>query len=234
MAHFRKQIVFLGVIAASFAATAKAQYYELANQIPQMIQPALSGSFNYRGFAEASFTGGLGTNSVNSLEFSTTQGFKYSNWFFMGVGAGVNVLFSNYKDSDRPDGYNPDYRPSGGNFNSSYDRNDTGVLIPLYSDFRFNIGQESNVGFFIDVRLGASFLVGKSYMNTPDGILNNSEGFYLRPSVGLRIPTNNKDTRQAINIGVTYQLITNNYWNWNWYYNSTTLNSLGASISYEW
>lgn len=234
MSVLKKSIILIGVLAASFASTAKAQYYELANQIPQMIQPALSGSFNYRGFVEASFTGGIGTNAVNSLEFTTTQGFKYSNWFFMGVGAGVNVLFSNYKDSDRPDGYNPDYRPGNGGYNSNYGRNDTGVMIPLYSDFRFNFGQEKNVGFFIDVRLGASFLVGKSYMNTPDGVLNNSEGFYLRPSVGMRIPTNSNDTRQAINIGVTYQLITNNYWNWSWYYNSTTLNSIGASISYEW
>lgn len=234
MSLLKKSFVALVALTLSGVGSAKAQYYEIANQIPQLISPALSGSFNYRGFAEASFTGGVGMNAVNSLEFSTTQGFKYSSWFFMGVGAGVNVLFSNYKDSDRPDGYNPDFRPGNGGYNSNYGRNDTGVMIPLYSDFRFNLGQEKNVGFFVDLRIGASFLVGKSYMNTPDGVLNNSEGFYLRPSVGMRIPTNIKDSRQAINIGVTYQLITNNYWNWNWYYNSTTLNSIGASVSYEW
>lgn len=230
----RNSIIALAIGATLGASEAHAQYYEIANQIPQLISPALSGSFNYRGFAEASFTGGVGTNAVNSLEFSTTQGFKYNSWFFMGVGAGVNVLFSNYKDSDRPDGYNPDYRPGNGGYNTGYGHNDTGVLIPLYSDFRFNMGQEKNVGFFIDLRIGASFLVGKNYMNTPDGVLSNSEGFYFRPTVGMRIPTNSNDTRQAINIGVAYQLITNNYWNWSWNYNSATLNSIGASISYEW
>lgn len=234
MSIVKKSLIALAVVALSGVGTAKAQYYELANQIPQMIQPALSGSLNYRGFVEASFTGGFGTNAVSSLEFSTTQGFKYSNWFFMGVGAGVNVLFSSYKDDDRPDNYVPDYRPGNGDYNSSYGRNDTGVMIPLYSDFRFNIGQEKNVGVFFDVRLGASFLVGKGYMNTPDGVLSNSEGFYFRPAIGVRIPTNGKNSRQAINFGVAYQLITNNYWNWNWNYNSTTLNSIGTSISYEW
>lgn len=222
------------LLAGICAVPAKAQYYEIANQIPQMITPALSGSFNYRGFAEASFAGGVGNNAVNSLEFSTTQGFKYSNWFFMGIGAGVNILFSNYKDSDRPEGFNPGYRPGNGDYNSSYKWNDTGVVIPLYTDFRFNIGQESNVNFFIDLRVGASFLVGKNYLQTPDGILSNNEGFYFRPTLGLRIPTNNKDYRQAINIGVCYQLITNNYWNWSWYYDSCTLNAIGASVSYEW
>ena len=234
MSLIKKALLVIALTFTAGVATSHAQYYELANQIPQMLRPALSGSFNYRGFAEASFTGGLGTNAVNSLEFSTTQGFKYSNWFFMGVGTGVNVLFSSYKTGDIPDNYNPGYRPGNGNYNDTYSHNTTGVILPLYSDFRFNFGQDKNVGFFIDLRLGASFLIGKSYLNTPDGVLSNSEGLYLRPTVGLRIPTNSKNTKQAINIGVTYQLITNNYWNWNWNYGSTTLNSLGASVSYEW
>lgn len=239
MAIFRNSLMILALAsAASFSSTgsgeAHAQYYQLANQIPQMIQPALTGGFNYRGFVEASFTGGLGSNAVNSVELTTTQGLKYSNWFFMGVGAGVNVLFSNYKESDLPGNYNPGYYPGNGNYNPSYNHNTTGVMIPLYSDFRFNFGQEKNVGFFVDARLGAAFLVGKNYLNTPNGIINNSQGFYFRPTVGIRIPTNGNDSRQAINVGVSYQLITNNYWNWNWYYSSTTLNSLGASISYEW
>lgn len=231
---FSKSIAVLGLVAVIGVPAANAQYYELANQIPQMITPALSGSFNYRGFVEASFTGGVGKNAVNSLEFTTTQGFKYSDWFFMGVGAGVNVLFSNYKDGDRPDGYNPGYYPDNGDYNGNNGTHDTGVMIPLYSDFRFNIGGEKNVSFFIDARVGAAFLVGKSYLRTPDGLLSNDEGFYFRPSVGLRIPTNSNDTRQAINIGVTYQLFTNNYWNWGWHYDGTTLNSIGASVSFEW
>lgn len=232
MSILKRTLILSAIAVATCGSVSHAQYYQLANQIPQMLSPALSGSFNYRGFVEASFTGGLGTNAVNSLEFTTTQGLKYGDWFFMGVGAGANILMSNYKDSDRPDNFNPGYNP--GNYNDSYSHNSTGVMIPLYSDFRLNFGQAKNVGFFVDLRLGAAFLVGKNYMYTPNGILNNSEGFYLRPSIGMRIPTNNNNSKQAINIGVTYQLITNNYWNWGWNYNSTTLNSIGASLSYEW
>lgn len=234
MSGLKKSILALLLMASVAAPTAKAQYYEISNHIPRLITPALQGGFNYRGFVDASFTGGVGTNGCNFLEFSTTQGFKYSNWFFMGIGAGVNIAFSDYSDSDLPGNYNPGHHPGNGDYNSSYSLKDTGVLIPLFTDFRFNIGQENSVGTFIDIRLGASFLVGKNYMRTPDGILNNSEGFYLKPTIGVRIPTNSKDSRQAINLGCSYQLITNNYWNWNWNYNSATINSIGVQIGYEW
>lgn len=234
MSIFKKTATLMLAAAALTGASARAQYYEIANQIPQLITPALQGGFNYRGFVDASFTGGVGTNGCNFLEFSTTQGFKYSNWFFMGVGAGVNVVFSNYEDSDMPNNFNPGYRPGNGDFNTDYSLKDTGVLIPLFTDFRFNIGQENNVGAFIDLKLGAAFLVGKNYIRTPDGILNNSEGFYFKPTIGVRIPTNGKDSRQAVNLGCSYQLITNNYWNWGWNYNSATINSIGVTLGYEW
>lgn len=223
---------FILLTAVLSATTAKAQYYEIANQVPQLISPALSGSFNYRGFVEASFAGGIGTNAVNSLEFSTTQGFKYADWFFMGVGAGVNILFSNYDDSGAL--YYSPSKAYHSRFDTDNDYTDTGVLIPLYSDFRFNIGSEQNVNFFIDMRIGASFLISDDYLRTSDGVINNDEGFYFRPAIGLRIPTNKKDYRQAINIGVCYQLITNNYWNNHWDYDSSTLNAIGASVSFEW
>lgn len=50
----------------------------------------------------------------------------------------------------------------------------------------------------------------------------------------MRIPVNASNPRQAVNIGVTYQLITsNNNWTY-WDDNSATLNGLGLSIAYEW
>ena len=58
------------------------------------------------------------------------------------------------------------------------------------------------------------------------------EYFYLKPSMGLRVPVSSKNTSQALNFGVTYQLLTSNYW-----YNSrnnVTLNALGVNVSYEW
>lgn len=227
----KKLLPLLVIMLLGVSIQAKAQYYDLANQLISMAQPALSGSLNYRGFVHGGLTAGLGKNSVNSLEFTTTQGFSYSSWFFMGVGAGANILFAG---QDNMNLYSRGNNYWGNGFHDNYKLHDTGVVIPLYSDFRFNIGSEENASVFVDLRVGAAFLVGKSYLLTPDGILDNSEGLYFRPSIGVRIPTNSKDKRQAVNIGATYQLITNNYWTYGGYYDNTTLNSLGATLSYEW
>lgn len=226
------RLLIISSLIIGCAVPAHAQYYQMANQLTQMISPALSGSFRYRGFADASYLTGIGTNGCSFLEFSTTQGFKYGSWFFMGVGAGVDVMFSDAKGNQPTN----DWRPGnqGGNFNPDYSRRETGVIIPLYSDFRFNIGNEKNVSAFIDLRVGASFLVGRNYIQTPDGILNNSEGLYFKPSAGIRIPMNDADSRQALNIGVSYQLISTNYWSWSGIYNGTTVNALGVSVGYEW
>ena len=79
------------VVAAVFQS--HAQYYELANQLPSLISPALSGSMRYKGYAEAGFTGGFTDNKANFMSFSTSQGFQYSDWFFMGAGLGIDVTF---------------------------------------------------------------------------------------------------------------------------------------------
>ena len=39
----------LAIFALSAAFGASAQYYELANQLPQLLRPALSGSWQYKG-----------------------------------------------------------------------------------------------------------------------------------------------------------------------------------------
>ena len=41
-----------GLLVLAGTTFASAQYYELANQIPQLISPALSGNFNYKGFVD--------------------------------------------------------------------------------------------------------------------------------------------------------------------------------------
>lgn len=216
----KKLLLIAAVACASLSASA--QYYEIANQIPNLISPALSGSLRYKGFAEASYLKGVGNQNADFLEFSTTQGFRYSDWFFMGAGIGVNVMFAH------SDGFNP------GNYPWNQDKNltSTGVMIPLYTDFRFNFGNTKNVSFFADVRLGCSFLVSDSYIQISNGYLSSSENFYLRPSVGVRIPVNSQNAKQAVNVGVTYQLITSNYW-YN-YSSNVCLNSLGVNLSYEW
>ena len=55
-----------------------AQYYQIANQLPQLISPALSGSFDYKGFVELSGLAGVGHNRSNIIDLSTTQRFQYT------------------------------------------------------------------------------------------------------------------------------------------------------------
>lgn len=212
--------------AALAASTASAQYYQMANQLPQLISPALSGSLNYKGFVELSGLAGLGGSRANDISLTTSQGFRYSSWFFMGVGAGIDVMMAR---RDRPD------INDGPTFDAVSSSTKTRAMIPLFSDFRFNIGAVSNASFFIDIKLGAAWLLGGNlYMD--DGYLGTDTQFFLRPSAGVRLPVAAGDTRHAVNIGVTYQLLTsdNNSYYGNYGYGSATLNNLGVSVSYEW
>lgn len=109
-------------------------------------------------------------------------------------------------------------------------------MIPVFTDFRFNIPtgkSPSAASLFVDLRLGATWLVGNRYLRTDDGWLSNNTNFYFRPAIGARIPVNSRNPRQAVNIGVAYLLITsgNNYW---YYDHSVTLSAIGATVSFEW
>lgn len=207
-----------------FSQGANAQYYQIANQLPGLIRPALAGGAAYKGYVDVSYLAGLGDRRVDIVDISTSQGFKYKNWFYMGVGIGVDVAMSHT---------NPDFganRPSGNNY-WSHGYKTTGIMIPVFTDFRFNIGSQSSTSFFIDARIGASFLMGNNYLAVADGFITNREYFYLKPSLGVRIPVS-KSGKQAVDIGLSYQLLTSNYW----YYSSgsSTLNSLGATATFEW
>lgn len=204
---------------------ANAQFYEIANQLPGLIRPAIVGGFNYKGFVDVDYVKGIGNHNVDFLGVSTSQGFKYSSWFFMGVGIGVDVVFSHpsddFGDWDSP---SSDYVNHGSTT--------TGVMIPLFTDFRFNLGNQSKASFFIDLKLGCSFLIGKDYLQVDNGYLTSQQYFLLRPTLGVRIPVNSANDKQAFNIGLTYQLLTSNYWS-SWSRN-VTLNGLGINASFEW
>lgn len=202
---------------------ASAQYYELANQIPNMIAPALTGGMRYKGFVEAEYVHGLGDYKSDFVGASTVQGLMYSNWFFMGAGLGVQYVHTtpSYDDLYVP---SPDYVAP----RSTRD----GVFIPIFTDFRFMLGQPSKIGFFFDLRLGASFMANSDPLRIGNGYLNSNEFFYLRPAIGFRIPTNTQNPKQAFDIGVSYQLLTNN--NWRSWPRSQTINALGVNIAYEW
>lgn len=200
-----------------------AQYAQIAGQLPSLISPALTGSLNYRGSVEFSALPGLGHNRANDISITTSQGFQYATWFYMGVGTGVDVMMA--KQTDNP-GFNyGEYFDHGGS--------KTKVMIPLFTDFRFNIGPQESTSFFIDIKLGASWLIGNSYLEMADGYLSTGTQFFMRPSLGVRIPVSQQNPKQAFNIGMTYQLLTsnNNYYR---YSNSLTLNNVGFSVSYEW
>lgn len=166
----------------------------------------------------------MGHNRSNDIGISTTQGFQYSSWFFMGVGAGVDVIMA-----QQPDGWAP-----SSDYNYMYHgTTKTKAMIPLYSDFRFNIGARTSTSFFIDLKLGAAWLIGSDYLRMADGFMTNETQFLFRPSAGFRVPVSAQNSNRAFNIGVTYQLLTsnnNNYWN----SNSLTLHNLGLTLSYEW
>ena len=131
------------------------------------------------------------------------------------------------------------YDPADGWNNNDYGRygyKRTGVMLPVFTDFRFDIATGSaptSPSVLIDMRLGASWLLGNRYMMTDHGYLSNETQFYFRPSMGVRIPVSSSSPRQAIGIGVSYLLLTsgNNYW---YYGDSQTLSAFGASVSFEW
>lgn len=211
------------------AQAANAQYYEIASQLPGLLQPALSGSLAYKGYVEASGLAGIGNNRANFIGVSTSQGFKYADWFFMGVGVGVDAAFVR-SDGDYFADIAPDERPDYWGHSSSR----TKCMIPVFTDFRFNIGDTQSVCAYIDLKLGAAWLIGDSYLRLNNGAyLSTATQFYMRPSVGVRIPVNKSKPAQAVNIGVTYQLLTSNN-NYYWNDNSVTLSNLGVTVGYEW
>lgn len=230
------RVVGAALVAAVVAPAARAQVWQATSQLSNMLSPILSGSGRYKGLVEVSGYAGVGDAKINHVEISTSQGYQYNSWFYMGAGIGVDIVHT--PESDAPDapGY---YAPSDGWNGSYYGRygyKRTGVMLPVFTDFRFDIPTGSaptSPSVLIDMRLGASWLLGNRYMMTDHGYLSNQTQFYFRPSVGVRIPVSSSSPRQAIGIGVSYLLLTsgNNYW---YYGGSQTLSAFGASVSFEW
>lgn len=222
MKTFRK---IAAAVLLMWAGSASAQFYQIANQIPNLITPALTGGFRYRGFVDVSYTKGVGNRNADYAELSTTQGFQYADWFFMGAGLGIQAVMTNPRNGAGG------WETLPGDFDHDRDHSKTGCVIPLYTDFRFDIGKPQSTSFYIDLRLGASFLVSDNYLEVGDGFLTNTECFYFKPSVGLRIPLN-ETGKQAVNVGVSYQLVTSNYWYR--YSSDVSLSSIGLSVGFQW
>lgn len=225
-----KAFAFIAIPAAAALApaAASAQYYQIATQLPGLIQPALSGSMSYRGYVEASGLAGFGDNRANFLGVSTSQGFRYADWFFMGVGLGVDAVMGQ-------DSYPPlaTQAYAGGPAWGNHDSAKTKAMIPVFTDFRFNIAASPSVSIYAGVKVGAAWLLGDSYLQLQNGRMSGTTQFYLRPSLGARFALDKNKPSRALTVALTYQLLTSNN-NWDWYgQNDVTLNALGLTISYE-
>lgn len=220
------KILLTIALAGASVAPAAAQYSDIVNGITNTIMPAISGSGSYKGFVDAEYTQGFGTYRTNFMTLSTSQGYKFTNWFYMGAGIGVDILWSTVND-----GWGEDWADSHPDW-YNHEHTSTAVMIPVFSDFRFMFGTPTSVGFFINLRVGAAFLCSDSYIQIRDGYLTSQRYFYLQPSVGLRVPVSQTNPKQAIDIGLHYRLMTSDYWS-NWQYNAT-INGLGVNVGFEW
>lgn len=214
--------IFISILLLTTFSNANAQYYEAANQLQSLLRPALSGSKSYKGFIEAGYSHTLGHYNGDFIEFSTSQGYQYNSWFFLGAGLGFNMLFANTGE-----GWGGTTPPPGNRLVAT-----KAPMLPVFTDFRFFIGGNNSVAFYLDLKVGCSFLLSNKMIAIGDGYLTNREYFFLDPAIGLRLPVNKKKPKQAFDIGVKYKLLTSNYWyNYN---NNITLQSLGAFIGFEW
>ncbi|MDE7386722.1 MAG: hypothetical protein K2N28_06245 [Muribaculaceae bacterium] len=226
MKRIATKLALTAALIVSAAFGARAQYYQIASQLSSLISPALSGSMNYKGYVEVSGLAGLGENRANFVGISTSQGFRYSSWFFMGVGLGVDMAVVRGEVDGKPDGGYPPY------FDHSSSK--TRAMIPVFTDFRFNIGGEKGPSAYIDIKTGATWLMGSSYLTLQHSRLSGATQFYLKPSIGVRMPVSKTNPKQAFNVGLTYQLVTSNSNYYRWNSDAVTLNALGLSIAYEW
>lgn len=219
----KKILISILFALCAFSFSANAQIYEAVNTLQSVLRPALSGSGRYKGYVEAGYSHTLAKYNGDFLEISTSQGYQYNSWFYMGAGLGVDVLFSHPGEGW---GDMQNFPPGGRPVTK------TAPMLPLFADFRFLIGGNSSISFFLDLKVGCSFLLTNRNIAINEGYLTNREYFFLDPSIGLRLPCNKKNNKQAIDIGVKYKLLTSNYWyNYN---NNITLQSLGAFVAYEW
>lgn len=211
MNSYLKKLALLIALVFAIAFSANAQY-GAGSHIRSMLSPALSGSFSYKGYVEGSYLRGLGDDRFDVAEISTTQGFTYSSWLFMGAGLGIDLMIPSLDN-----GLKGEYS----------------VMVPIYADFRFNIGNQSRVGLNIDLRLGTAINFNDDFY-TNNGYLLEDECWYIRPSISMRIPLSQENPRKALTIGVTYQLLMSDaYYCYNWY-DDKLYHNVGATIGFEW
>lgn len=219
----KKIITALVVLVFGFSFQMKGQIYEAINGLQSVISPALSGSGSYKGSVEAAYSHTIGKYNGDFIEISTSQGYQYNSWFYLGAGMGFDLLLA-HKGSNWGEGMVPPPNYKGST--------STAPMLPIFTDFRFLIGDTKNIAFYLSLKVGCSFLLTNKIIPIGQGYLTNREYFFLNPSLAVRIPCNKNKPKQAVDVGVKYKLLTSNYW-----YtinNNITLQAIGAFISFEW
>lgn len=219
--------LLIGLLAGiGLALPVPAQIGEIVNGLTNVALPMIQRGEGYKGYLETDFTVGVGNYRSNFLTLATSQGYKFNSWFYMGAGIGVDFLWSTVNTGWGADwiNNNPDWY--------AHEKTSSAVMIPVFTDFRFILGQQTETAFFVNVRVGAAFLCSDSYVKIRDGYLTSRNYFYLQPAFGVRIPINRTKPRQALDVGLHYRLMTSDYWS-SWQHNAS-VNGLGVNISYEW
>ncbi|MDR1980804.1 MAG: porin family protein [Tannerellaceae bacterium] len=150
--------------------------------IPQVPDYKISG---YGGMFEAGYTIGMGDISTSRLTFSTSHGYQINPYFFVGVGAGVNL----YSDGL----YYRGGVPKDTILVSGTVKKDTlniPVTIPVFVDLRVNFIEGASIIPFAGLKAG--YTMGISIRDYADDQKKRHEtkmegvGFYLEPSVGVK------------------------------------------------
>ena len=85
----RKSLLLALTLAGAVAAPVSAQYTDIINGITNTMRPAISGASSYKGYVEGAYTQGFGNYRTNFATVATSQGYKFTPWFYMGAGIGI-------------------------------------------------------------------------------------------------------------------------------------------------
>ncbi len=106
-------------------------------------------SNGYRGFADFGYTVGVGDYEFGRFEVSTTQGYQFNPYFFVGGGVGFHFMQS--------------YETAG--MEIALDKRDAKVSIPLFADLRGTFSKRKFAPF-IDLKAGY-------FLTNNDGLYGN-------------------------------------------------------------
>lgn len=129
----------------------------LAVSVIAMAASICSAQSRYRGMIEGGRTFNLEETALHTTEFSTTHGYQFNPYLFVGAGLGLNFIPSDAVDM---------------------------MYMPLYLDVRVNL-TKTKISPFIDLKAGHTVLdIESFYLNPNIGVNYN---FYKSLSAYLKV-----------------------------------------------